>query len=102
MTTLREAAQAALDRIENSQQFGALADEIATVRAALAPPEPEPVAWGCFKDGALLVDLVGNEADVDFWCRSTDEELQGVVKGALYAANVRAKPDGTVRRDGSA
>jgi hypothetical protein len=55
-------------------------------RAALEKPEPEqePVAWACFKNGELQTELVGTEADVDFWCASDEPEMQGMVKGALY------------------
>jgi hypothetical protein len=44
----------------------------------------EPVAWACFKNGELQTELVGTEADVDFWCASDEPEMQGMVKGALY------------------
>jgi hypothetical protein len=53
-------------------------------RAALAQPEQEPVAWACFKNGELQTELVGTEADVDFWCASDEPEMRGVVKVALY------------------
>jgi hypothetical protein len=46
--------------------------------------EQEPVAWACFKNGELQTELVGTEADVDFWCASDEPEMQGMVKGALF------------------
>ena len=49
-----------------------------------APKEPEPVAWGCFRNGVLLDDLVSDEASVDYWCASDEPEMQRVVKRALY------------------
>ena len=52
MTTLREAAQQALEALEESEQHygsdSALRDAIQTLRAALAQPEQEPVAWRTF------------------------------------------------------
>jgi hypothetical protein len=53
-------------------------------KRALEQPEQEPVAWACFKNGELQTELVGTEADVDFWCASDEPEMQGMVKGALY------------------
>ena len=50
----------------------------------MAEPEQEPVAWACIKNGELQTELIGTEADVDFWCASDDAELQGMVKVALY------------------
>jgi hypothetical protein len=50
----------------------------------MAEPVQEPVAWACFKNGELQTELVGTEADVDFWCASDEPEIQGMVKGALY------------------
>ena len=61
MNTLREAAQQALEQ-----------------------PEQEPVAWACVKNGELQTELVGTEADVDFWCASDEPDMEGMVKGALY------------------
>ena len=52
--------------------------------AALAEPEQEPVAWACIKNGELQTELVGTEADVDFWCASDEPEMEGMVKGTLY------------------
>jgi hypothetical protein len=49
----------------------------------------EPVAYACFKNGELQTELVGTEADVDFWCSSDEPEMQGMVKGALYTAPPR-------------
>jgi hypothetical protein len=54
------------------------------IDAALEQPEQEPVAWACFKNGELQTELVGTEADVDFWCASDEPEMEGMVKGALY------------------
>jgi hypothetical protein len=78
------AAEFAVYRDHWPQRDAALECEQA-IRAGIAQPA-EPVAWGCFKDGVLQTELVGTEADVDFWCRSDDSELRGMVKGALYAA----------------
>jgi hypothetical protein len=54
------------------------------VRKYKEQPEQEPVAWACFKNGGLQTELVGTEADVDFWCASDEPEMDGMVKGALY------------------
>jgi len=53
MTTLREAAQQALEALESTQLYCAhehyprrrVADAITSLRAALKQPEQEPVAW---------------------------------------------------------
>ena len=50
----------------------------------MAEPEQEPVAWACIKNGELQTELVGTEADVNFWCASDEPEVQGMVKVALY------------------
>jgi hypothetical protein len=52
--------------------------------SSTSKPEQPPVAWACFKNGELQTELVGTEADVDFWCASDEPEMQGMVKGALY------------------
>jgi len=90
MTDLKQAAQQALEAWEHINKYGfVLADyegpmeqAITALKAALA--EQEPVAWACFKNGELQTELVGTEADVDFWCASDEPEMQGMVKGALY------------------
>jgi hypothetical protein len=92
MTTLREAAQQALEAWEYINKYGfVLADyegpmeqAITALKAALEQPEQEPVAWACFKNGELQTELVGTEADVDFWCASDEPEMESMVKGALY------------------
>ena len=56
------------------------------------PEQAEPVAWACFKNGELQTELVGTEADVDFWCASGEPEMQGMVKGALYTHPPRREP----------
>lgn len=55
-------------------------------------PQPEPVAWGCFRNGVLLDDLVSDEASVDYWCASDEPEMQRLVKRALYTAPLQRKP----------
>ena len=101
MTTLREAAQQALKALEELNGWQSLAPPVASqvgrhaainLRAALEQPEQEPVAWGCSRDGELQTELVGTEADVDFWCASDEPEMQGMVKGALYTHPPRRKP----------
>jgi hypothetical protein len=52
----------------------------------------EPVAWGCFRNGVLLDDLVSDEASVDYWCASDEPEMQGLVKRALYTAPPQRGP----------
>lgn len=47
-------------------------------------PDQKLVAYACFKNGELQTELVGTEADVNFWCASDEPEMQGMVKGALY------------------
>jgi hypothetical protein len=54
--------------------------------------EPEPVAWGCFRNGVLLDDLVSDEASVDYWCESDEPEMQRLVKRALYTHPPQRKP----------
>jgi hypothetical protein len=50
-------------------------------------PAAEPVAWACFKNGALQHELVGSELDVDFWVKSDEPEMQGMTKVSLYTAS---------------
>jgi hypothetical protein len=45
MTTLREAAEIALDALNNLKTREPVDKEIAVLRAALAQPEQKPVAW---------------------------------------------------------
>ena len=54
--------------------------------------QQEPVAWGCFRDGVLLDDLVSDEASVDYWCASDEPEMQKLVKRALYTAPPQRQP----------
>jgi hypothetical protein len=87
MTTLREAAQQALKSLRGyRREIGSSqpCDAERALEAALEQPEQEPVAWACFKNGELQTELVGTEADVDFWCASDEPEMQGMVNGALY------------------
>jgi hypothetical protein len=56
------------------------------------PEKDEPVAWGCFRDGVLLDDLVCDEASVDYWCESDEPEMQRLVKRALYTYPPKRKP----------
>jgi hypothetical protein len=110
ITLPRATVQQALEAWEHINLYGfVLADyegpmeqAITALRAALEQPEPwvksycggkpnyttpaeqEPVAWACFKNGELQTELIGTEADVDFWCASDEPEMQGMVKGALY------------------
>jgi hypothetical protein len=108
MTTLREAAQQALEVLESGLLVSHHAQVLIDLRAALEQPtraqamrdagyarrptlremaEPEqeePVAWACFKNNQLQTELVGTEADVNFWCASDEPEVQGMVKVALY------------------
>ena len=55
-------------------------------------PQPEPVAWGCFRNGVLLDDLVSDEASVDYWCESDEPEMQRLVKRALYTTPPSRQP----------
>ena len=54
--------------------------------------EHEPVAFGCFRNGVLLDDLVSDEASVDYWCESDEPEMQRLVKRALYTHPPQRKP----------
>jgi hypothetical protein len=95
MSDLRDAARQALGAWEHINLYGfVLADyegpmeqAITALKAALEQPEPqekEPVAWACFKNGELQTELIGTEADVNFWSASDEPEMEGMVKGALY------------------
>jgi hypothetical protein len=48
MTTLREAAEKALEALNNLKTRENVDEEIAVLRAVLEQPEPEPVAWRTF------------------------------------------------------
>jgi hypothetical protein len=90
ITLPRATVQQALEALENSspdqypEDAGVFYDAKDALKAALEQPVQEPVAWACFKNGELQTELVGTEADVDFWCASDEPEMQGMVKGALY------------------
>ena len=57
-----------------------LDEEIALLRAQAAA-SPEPIAWGCFYPGGMLnVDLVGTQADCQFWAESEDRQAQWIVR----------------------
>jgi hypothetical protein len=71
-------------RQPKAEDFDLVLAAITALRAALEQQEQEPVAWACFKNGEPQTELVGTEADVDFWCASDEPEMQGMVKGALY------------------
>jgi hypothetical protein len=61
--------------------------------AALAPTVPtEPVAWACFKNGALQHELVGSELDVDYWIKSDEPEMRDMTKVPLYTSPPQRKP----------
>jgi hypothetical protein len=95
MTDLKKAAQQALASLRGyRREMGCEqpCDAERALDAALEQPEQEPVAWACFKNGQLQTELVGTEADVDFWCASDEPEMQGMVKGALYTAPPQRKP----------
>ena len=62
------------------------------IEDAQPEPEQEPVAWGCFRNGILLDDLVSDEASVDYWCESDEPEMQKLVKRALYTHPPQRKP----------
>jgi hypothetical protein len=68
---------------------GAHSHDCPMAKAALT--QQEPVAWGCFKNGVLNTELVGTEADVDFWCASDESEMLGMVKGPIYTSPPRRK-----------
>jgi hypothetical protein len=119
MTDLRDAARQALEALEaGAESWRLIGPAIDALRAALEQPEQcmahgecfgglciypsrsgqpeqpeqEPVAWACFKNGELQTELVGTEADVDFWCASDEPEMAGMVKGALYTHPPRREP----------
>jgi hypothetical protein len=65
MTTLREAAQQALEALEESEQHygsdSALRDAIQILRAALEQPEQEPVAWMFQHEETGRMNYVSND-----------------------------------------
>ena len=92
----RKVLEQALEAMEEwNPSLWTTADEaaITALRAALAQreqeQEQEPVAWGCFKNGVLNTELIGTEADVDFWCASDESEMLGMVKGPIYTSPPR-------------
>ena len=67
MTTLREAAQAVLDRWDSPRwtwHLGPTADLMATLRAALAEPVQEPVAWMVYTEGGASAYVTDNPRDL--------------------------------------
>ena len=83
------ALKAALEQPERAQKMRDAGHTRRPTLREMAEPEQEPVAWACFKNGELQTELVGTEADVDFWCSSDEPEMQGMGKGALYTAPPR-------------
>jgi len=75
VTTLREAAQQALEALEAMQSYAAaerkgllICDEsIIALRAALEQPEQEPVAWMVYTQDGKSVCVTDNPADFIEW-----------------------------------
>ena len=102
MTDLRDAARQALEALmwhDETVRTRGDDEAIEALKAALKQPEQEPVAWACFKNGELQTELVGTEADVDFWCASDEPEMEGMVKGALYTHPPRREWRGLTEED---
>jgi hypothetical protein len=97
MSDLRKAAQQALEAWERlgNRPILDIDDKFDALRAALsAQPEPAaptvggPVAWGCFKNGALQTELIDdNKRVVDFWIASDEPHMQGMTIEPLYLAS---------------
>ena len=77
MTALRETAQQALEALEMARRFvysdnrPQCDDAIDALRAALAQPEPQPVAWRTFdgEDGYLYMPYEDNETYAAEWAQ---------------------------------
>lgn len=71
MTTLRKAAQQALDTLLKSHTCPLMPDDceaaIAALRAALAEPVQEPVAWQCSVCGGGTLLCLHNQTDVPLY-----------------------------------
>lgn len=83
--TDREVMQQALEALEgvvraHSYESGTPVDAITALRARLAEPEPEPVAW-------MDVDDQGNRLSLRFWSDGNKEEVP------LYTHTPPADPD---------
>ena len=63
-----------------------LVKERDALKAALAEPAAEPVAWGCFKDGVLQLELIDTKEVVGHWIKSDEPEMQGMKAAPLYTA----------------
>jgi hypothetical protein len=111
MTTLREAAQQALEALEALQ--GGCTDSndgtveaitvwcpevIDTLRAALEQPEPEPVAWMVYTQDGKSVCVTDNPADFIEWrsfplyTHPPRREWRGLTEEEIWACN-RAQSD---------
>jgi len=104
MSYLRKAAQELLDSWDTMPfSFHPARILFENLRAALAQPDPiispeikgdkeKPVAWGCFRDGILVEDLVSDEKSVDYWCAPDDPEMCGWTKKPLYTTPPQRQP----------
>ena len=92
MDLLRQAAQQALEALENPWRAGAdgVADSIEALRAALAQPEQEPVAWNWVLDGKDYGPVYyGKPPDADI---TKQAEQRGRTVRLLYTAPPQRKP----------
>ena len=88
MTTLREAAQMALDAMLNFSDdiSDDMFESIRALRAALAQPEPEPVAWWHDRGDVVDLNVSGHGTPLYFnppqreWQGLTDEEKLTIVR----------------------
>ena len=90
ITLTREEAQQVLDALECLNE-GAVNAEIKLLRARLAQPEPEPVAWFSKRpDNKLAIKIVGKPTEGNWeplytdppqreWHGLTDEEIEQIV-----------------------
>jgi hypothetical protein len=89
ITLTREEAQQVLDALEYNQANWQGKDKaIETLRARLAQPEPEPVAWFCeLPDNKISIKIVGKPTEGNWkplytappqreWQGLTDEEIR--------------------------
>jgi hypothetical protein len=96
ITVDEKVLQQALEALESGLDVDPIfaGETITALRAALEQTVQEPVAWACFKNGELQTELVGTEADVDFWCASDEPEMEGMSRAPSTPTHPAASGEG--------
>ena len=86
MSDLKQAAQQALEALDNEQyvsKYTHIVDAIAALRTALAEQQAEPVAWGMAQKDGLILDVI---------CPEEHQSHEGEYTIPLYTTSPQSKP----------